>query len=53
MKCARMSMTKQWTNIGRRARRFGISLETALTTSDAINKLIRAGYEQESKRRAK
>lgn len=44
MNCARMSMKRQWTNIGAGAFRRGLSVEAVLTKSEAINELIRAGY---------
>jgi hypothetical protein len=53
MNTARMSMKKQWTNIGAGAFRRGLDVGAVLTKSDSINQLIRAGYERAKNKTAR
>lgn len=46
MNAARMSMRRQWENIGRNGAKAGVPLDKILTANISINVLIRAGYEK-------
>ena len=51
MRTARMSVRRQWRNMGANANKSGISLEAVLTGKPGFDALIRDGFSNPGKRR--
>jgi len=50
MKTTRTSGPNEWRNIGKRCASLGWSIDRALTNKEGIDKLIREGFDEQTKR---